>query len=179
MEVVNTRTLICFGRKTGVAQKTTEAGNQAGNCKAERMHRTVVNMVRCMIFSSDLPLSFWGDAAKYAAYVLNRMPNHSNTERASPVEMLSEKRPSLVDIVAFGSKCDVFPDRKNDSLKRRSENVIILGKNDKRKAFACGFLVMALLLLPVTYVTLRCLLTLTISTWRIYYVQRMRVTWKS
>lgn len=36
-----------FCRDSGVARQFMEAGNKAGNGKAERMHR---NMVRCMIF---------------------------------------------------------------------------------------------------------------------------------
>ena len=72
-----------FCQNAGVAPPITEAGNQAGNGKAERMHRTVMNMVCCMIFSCNMPLSFWGDAAENSAYVLNRMPSRSNPNQAS------------------------------------------------------------------------------------------------
>ena len=68
-----------------------EAKNQAGDGEAERMHRPRMNMVRCMLFSSALPLKFWGLAAQYAVYVLNRMPTKDNPHRKSPLVMLEQK----------------------------------------------------------------------------------------
>ena len=99
------------------------------------MHRTVINVVRCMIYSCDLPLSFWGDAAEYSAYVLNRMPTRSNSKSASPIAMLNGRPPSLVDIVAFGLPCETYRDPKKNCLKQRSEQGIILGKSDETTGF--------------------------------------------
>ena len=45
-------------KNQGVAQQRSEARNQASNGKAERVHRTMIKMVRYMIFSSGLPLTF-------------------------------------------------------------------------------------------------------------------------
>ncbi len=39
-----------FCKSTGIARQRTEADNPASNGKAERNHRTVLNMSRCMIF---------------------------------------------------------------------------------------------------------------------------------
>ena len=58
-----------FCMSAGVKRQVSKADNQASNGKAERMHRTILNMPRCMLFASGLPLYFWGDAVKYAAYV--------------------------------------------------------------------------------------------------------------
>lgn len=68
-----------FCKRTGVARQKSEARNQASNGKAERMHRTIMNMARCMIFARGLPLGFWGDAVQYAAYILNRSQSNLNT----------------------------------------------------------------------------------------------------
>ncbi|GMF44663.1 unnamed protein product [Phytophthora fragariaefolia] len=51
-----------FCQSTGVVRQVSEAKNQASNGKAERMHRTILNMARCMIFASGLALHIWGDA---------------------------------------------------------------------------------------------------------------------
>eukprot|EP00644_Phytophthora_capsici_P005569 jgi/Phyca11/97425/e_gw1.2.919.1 len=40
-----------FCKRTGVTRQKSEANNQASNGKAERMHRTIMNMARCMIFA--------------------------------------------------------------------------------------------------------------------------------
>lgn len=50
--------LFCI--KSGVARQRNEARNQASNGKAERMHRTIINTARWMIFASALPLRFLG-----------------------------------------------------------------------------------------------------------------------
>ncbi|CAH0475426.1 unnamed protein product [Peronospora belbahrii] len=34
-----------------------------------------------MIFGWDMPLSFWGDDAEYAVYILNRSPSKANLGR--------------------------------------------------------------------------------------------------
>ena len=63
------KTLDVFCKATGVSRQKSEDRNQASNGKAERMHRTVLNMVRSMVFASNLTLSFWTDVAMYAAYI--------------------------------------------------------------------------------------------------------------
>uniref|UniRef100_A0AAV1TQS0 Integrase catalytic domain-containing protein n=1 Tax=Peronospora matthiolae TaxID=2874970 RepID=A0AAV1TQS0_9STRA len=94
-------TLDIFCSSEGVLRQLSEAKNQASNGKAERMHRTVMNMVRSMIFASNLPLSFWGDVAEYASYILNRCKTKSNPGCASPLEILTGKAPVLTDIAGI------------------------------------------------------------------------------
>uniref|UniRef100_A0AAV1UJW2 Uncharacterized protein n=1 Tax=Peronospora matthiolae TaxID=2874970 RepID=A0AAV1UJW2_9STRA len=50
-----------------------------------------MNLVRCMLFGCGLPLSYWGYATEYAAYVLNKMPTRANPGRKSPLELLTKK----------------------------------------------------------------------------------------
>ncbi|DBA01540.1 TPA: hypothetical protein N0F65_011511 [Lagenidium giganteum] len=128
--------LVWFEKRfQGVARQISEARNQATNGKAERMHRTIMNMVRCMLFGCGLPLKFWGDAAEYAAFVLNRMPTRANPKRASPIQVLTGKPPHFDDVVVFGSPCTVYDDPGKSALQRRAVPGIIIGKNDQTKGF--------------------------------------------
>lgn len=77
------RNVDLFCKDNGVDRQGSEVGNQAANGKAERMHRTILNMVRCTVFGAGLPLSFWGGAAEYATYVLNRSSSRANENRKS------------------------------------------------------------------------------------------------
>ena len=95
------------------------------------MHRTIMNMVRSMVFGSDLPLKVWGDAAEYAAYILNRIPTKANVGGNSPIAMLTKKQSVLSDIVVFGSTCTVHLHANNKSLGVRGKEAIIIGKNDE------------------------------------------------
>lgn len=54
------RVLDPFCGDAGVRRQISEASNQASNGKAERMYRTILNMARCMLFESGLPLKFGG-----------------------------------------------------------------------------------------------------------------------
>ena len=68
------------------------------------MHRTVLNMVRCMVFASGLPLQFWDYVVQSATYVLNRNPSSANPKRMSPLEMLTGEIPSISDIVVLAAR---------------------------------------------------------------------------
>ncbi|KAG6572596.1 Integrase catalytic core protein [Phytophthora cinnamomi] len=124
-----------FCRATGVRRQVSEANNQASNGKAERMHRTILNMARCMLFASGLPLKFWGYAVDYAAYVLNRSACSANTRRMSPIEVLTGKCPDMAGIVTFGSPCTVYRDPGKKAWQPRAEVGMIVGKNDETKGF--------------------------------------------
>ena len=47
------------------------------NGVAELMNRTVMEIVRCMIYSAELPLSVWAEAVVTAVYLRNRSPTAS------------------------------------------------------------------------------------------------------
>ncbi|CAI5734969.1 unnamed protein product [Hyaloperonospora brassicae] len=124
-----------FCKTAGVERQKSEARNQASNGKAERMHRTVLNMARSMIFASRLPLSFQGDAVEYAAFVLNRSPTSANERRASPLQMLTKHTPNPREIVAFGSVCTVYRNQRKNSLKQRAQVGAIVGLSEETKGY--------------------------------------------
>ena len=72
------RNVDLFCKKSGGAMQRIEARNQASNGKAERMHRIIINMARCMIFASKLPFHFRVDAVEYAAYSFKCAPTNAN-----------------------------------------------------------------------------------------------------
>ncbi|KAE9066566.1 hypothetical protein PF010_g27809 [Phytophthora fragariae] len=124
-----------FCKRTGVARQRSEARNQANNGKAERMHRIIMNMARCMIFACGLPLRFWGDAVQYAAYILHRAPTNSNPGRASPLEVLTGKSPPLGEIVVFGSPCTVYHDPRKKNFAQRAQRGMIVGMGEETKGY--------------------------------------------
>ena len=117
------------------ARQISEPRNQASNEKAERMHRTIMNMVQSMVFRCGLPRRFWGNAAEYAVYILNRSPSKANPGRVSHLQMLTKKVPVLSDIVVFGSPCTVHQDARNKSLGSRGKQGLIIGKSDEAREY--------------------------------------------
>ena len=124
------RTLDLFSKDTGIARQISEPRNQASNGKAERMHRTIMGMVRSMVFACGLPLSFWGDAAEYAAYILNRSLTRSTPKRMSAIEVFIKNK--VRDVVAFSTYM-TWRDTKTKPLKRHAKKALILGKRNDRK----------------------------------------------
>lgn len=56
----------------GIRRQISEPRNQASNGKAERMHRTLLNMARSMVFTANLEFQFWGDVLIYRTQVTSR-----------------------------------------------------------------------------------------------------------
>ena len=51
-----------FRKENGIQRHRTVPGNPQQNGVVERMNRTLLEKVRCMLFSSGLPKEFWGEA---------------------------------------------------------------------------------------------------------------------
>ena len=73
------------------------------NGKAERANRTILQMVRCILFDAELPLRFWPLAAMHAADIFNRLPSSALSGR-SPYELVMGRKPSWEHIFVFGEK---------------------------------------------------------------------------
>ena len=61
----------------GIARHKTVRGTPQENGLAERMNRTILERVRCMIINVGLPKSFWGEAVAIACYLINRCPSQA------------------------------------------------------------------------------------------------------
>ena len=64
------------------------------NGVAERKNRTLVEMARCLLISSNLPSSFWAEAVLTANHLRNRCPSRS-LHGATPFEKWTGVTPNL------------------------------------------------------------------------------------
>ena len=64
-------------KQCGIVSQLTPHGTPQRNGVSERHNRTLLDMVRSMLYLTDLPLSFWGCALETAAFTLNRAPSKS------------------------------------------------------------------------------------------------------
>ena len=58
--------------KKGIRHEETVPSTPQQNGVAERMDRTFVEKVRCMLRMTNLPKSFWCEAVQIACYIINR-----------------------------------------------------------------------------------------------------------
>ena len=68
-------------------------------------------------------------------YILSRSRTSAKEEKASPMEILTKRAPDLRDIVVFGSVCSVYRDPRKNSLAKRSQVGIIIGRSDEIKGY--------------------------------------------
>ena len=59
----------------GIRHEKTVPGTPQHNGVVERMNRTIVEKVRCMLKMGKLPKVFWGEAIHTACYLINRSPS--------------------------------------------------------------------------------------------------------
>ena len=60
--------------KHGIRHEKTVPGIPQHNDVVERMNRTIVEKVWCILKLAKLPKSFWGKAVNTAVYPINRLP---------------------------------------------------------------------------------------------------------
>ena len=64
-------------KQCGIVSQLTPHGTPQRNGVSERHNRTLLDMVRSMMYPTDLPLSFWGYALETTAFTLNRASSKS------------------------------------------------------------------------------------------------------
>ena len=84
-----------------ILQKTaTDTSSQNG--VAERPHRTLGEMTRCMLYSAAMPIYFWADAIVYSAYVYNRL--YHDAIGKVPFNAWTGRRANVKHLRAFGAR---------------------------------------------------------------------------
>ena len=93
-------------------------GTPQRNGVSEHHNRTLLDMVRSMMYLTDLPLSFWDYALETVAFTLNRAP--SKSVETTPYELWFGKKPKLSFLKVWG--CDAYVKKlQPDKLEPKSE----------------------------------------------------------
>jgi hypothetical protein len=67
----------------GILQDLSCSYSPQMNGKAERMNRTLAEMVRCMLFNREVPKKYWSYAFLHAAWIQNRCPTKRSKRRTA------------------------------------------------------------------------------------------------
>ena len=104
---------------------------------AERKNRTLIEMSRTMLAENHLPSYFWAEAVSTACYVANRVLVRPQLKK-TPYELLKERKPNITYFRAFGCKCYILVNGKEDLGKfdLRSDEGIFLGYSKRSKSKA-------------------------------------------
>ena len=123
-----------FAEEEGIIIETTAPYSPSQNGIAERFNRTILELVRAMLISKDLPSFLWDEAARHATYLRNRAPTRA-LKGMTPYEAWTGKKQDVSHLREFGCDVWVLDETKNKSkLAPRSKKMIFVGFEDGSKA---------------------------------------------
>ena len=131
----NSKAFQDYCAETCIKRQLTAAYTPQQNGIAERKNRSLMNMVRCMLFGMQVPHRFWPEAAQYAVHILNRCPTMILGE-VTPSEKWSQHKPSVEHLRVFG--CVTFaliPYERRTKLDEKSIKCVIFGVSKESKAY--------------------------------------------
>jgi transposase InsO family protein len=123
---------------SGIEHLRSAAYSSSSNGIAERMNRTIQDMIRPMLIGSNLPSAFWSYAVENAVRIRNRLPSTVLLNGMSPHEAWFGNVPSVLHFHPFGCyavpKSLVIKDgekaeprgRRCVYLKSRSNSIFVL-----------------------------------------------------
>ncbi|KAG8498899.1 hypothetical protein CXB51_005256 [Gossypium anomalum] len=111
-------------KSEGIRRHLTVRHTPQQNDVAERMNRTIMEKVRCMLSNANLPKSFWAEAASTACFLINRSPSVA-IEKKTPQEVWSGNPANYSDLKIFG--CPAYAHVDNGKLEPRSIKCVFLG----------------------------------------------------
>lgn len=121
--------------RQGVARRFTVVRTPQQNGVAERLNRTLLDMTRCLLIQSGLPVSFWGEAMATASHIRNRCPS-SSLKGVTPYEKLKNGRIDLTYLKTFGSQVYVLnKDPAKGKFADRSIKGIFVGYPRETKGY--------------------------------------------
>ena len=121
-----------YCKSVGVARHHTIIGTPQQNGLAERMNRTILERVRCMLSYSGLPKPFWAEAVVTACYLINRCPS-SAIGFKTPMEMWSGSPANYQNLKIFG--CTAFAHVKQGKLDPRAIKCVFIGYPEGVKGY--------------------------------------------
>ena len=125
----------------GNMHQLTVAYTPQQNGVAERMNRTLMDLVRSMMHTAETPKKFWAEALATAVYVRNRVISRSLPKATTPYHLWMKKKPDLSHTRVFGSRCwYVIPRRALKKLDSRSCEGVFMGYSAQSKGCKFGTL---------------------------------------
>ena len=112
------------------------------NGVSERKNRHLLEVARSIMFSSNVPKQFWGEAVLTAAYLINRLPSRV-LKFQTPCQLLLKTYPdtrilSQIPSRVFGCSVFVHTSQVNRSkLDPRSIKCIFVGYAPTQKGYRC------------------------------------------
>ena len=125
-----------FCLEEGLMRHTTVRYTPQQNGLAERMNKTLLERVRCMLSCANAPKKFWAEAVNTAAYLINKSPSTAIGFKTLE-EMWSGAPPKYDHIRVFG--CVAYAHIKQGKLDPRAIKCMFIGYPEGVKGYKLWF----------------------------------------
>jgi transposase InsO family protein len=120
--------------KDGIMVEFTTPYTPEQNGVAERMNRTLLAIMRALIFEAGIPKTFWSYAAKTACYIRNRSVivrpvDGSAKKKKTPYELWTGEKLKIAHMRVWGCKCWIH-EQNADKLDPRAIEGVFIGYTD-------------------------------------------------
>ena len=122
-------------REEGITRQLTIPKTPQQNGVAERLNRTLEEMIRSMLAESQAPKRFWAEALSTATYLRNRSPTSALNEM-TPHEAWTGDKPNVEHLRVFG--CTAYahiPKDERQKLDPKARKCIMLGYGTEVKGY--------------------------------------------
>ena len=119
----------------GIIHQTSTSYTPQQNGLVERKHRHILEVSRALYFQSGIGSSYWGECAKTAVHIINRIPS-TVLKDISPFEALYKQKPDFNLLRSLGCLCFIsssFVSRHK--FMERAHPCIFLGYPFGQKAY--------------------------------------------
>jgi hypothetical protein len=127
--------LLHFLATEGTVHQVTVPYTPEQNGNAERLNRTLLDKVRCMLVESSAPQNLWSEAIRTANYLRNLLPSAAYQFK-TPYELWFHKKPDISHLQTFGVDAySLVPKIKRSKLDSKGERCKMLGYETKTKGY--------------------------------------------
>ena len=119
-------------KEAGIKRHRTCVYTPQQNGVSERMNRTIMEKVRCMLTEAGLEQKFWAEAASTAVYLINRSPSTAINFKL-PAEVWSGTKTDLNHLRKFG--CTAYVHVTQAKTSPRAMKGVFMGYPDGTKGY--------------------------------------------
>jgi hypothetical protein len=117
-----------FFAQHGIRHEHTFKASPQQNGVAERLNRTLEELLVAMLNGAHLPARFWGEGLNYLRHVIVRSPSSSIPPGTTPYEMVHKRKPDYSPLRVFGCRAWAHIQRKErKSLQDHAKPCVFLG----------------------------------------------------
>lgn len=126
-----------FCRLKDIKRHKTSLYNPQQNGVIERINRTLVERVRCLLVGAGMPNKFWGEALSTACYIVNKSPSIA-LEFKTPDQLYYGKTTNYSHLKPFG--CLAYTRTKQDNLDPMELKCVMQGYPIGTKGYRLWYL---------------------------------------